>query len=232
MERSVVEHLGYGTPVPGVLLALALTVFIFPSDRVAWAQTGTMSGRVVDEGGVGLPGANVLLKGSRIGAVADDGGRFHILKVPVGTYTVIARTVGFAPSERAGVRVRANQDTIVEFKLTSVPVRLSRGVEIVGTPKIEALGGQRITATRGDFQADSVALFGALRRAGARAGTDAPCDSTQAGEQEPLVQIGFRLEPRPGICTYVYTVLNRTQDTLTAVQIGYDTEREQCELTG
>ena len=61
---------------------------------------------------------------------------------------------------------------------------------------------------------------------------DAPCDSTQAGEQEPLVQIGFRLETRPSACTYVYTVLNRTDDTLTAVQIGYNTERELCELTG
>src|SRR5437867_2892288 len=62
---------------------------------------------------------------------------------------------------------------------------------------------------------------------------DAPCDSTQAGEQEePPVQIGFRLETRPGACAYVYTVLNRSRDTLTAVQIGYDTERELCELTG
>src|SRR6266850_1759648 len=155
--------LSHGTPVPGVLLALALTVFLLPSDRVASAQTGTMSGRVVDEGGVGVPGANVLLKGSRIGALADDGGSFHILKVPVGTYTVIARTVGFAPSERAGVRVHANQNTIVEFKLTMVPVRLSRGVEIVGTPKIGAIGGERRAATRADFQADSVALFGAWR---------------------------------------------------------------------
>jgi len=50
---------------------------------------------------------------------------------------------------------------------------------------------------------------------------DAPCDSTQAAEhEEPPVQIGVRWETRADSCRYVYTVLNRSQDTLTAVQVG------------
>ena len=62
---------------------------------------------------------------------------------------------------------------------------------------------------------------------------DAPCDTPEAGDHpDPSVQIGVRSVTRPGSCTYAYTVLNRTQDTLTVVQIGYNTERELCELTG
>ena len=62
---------------------------------------------------------------------------------------------------------------------------------------------------------------------------DDPCDSVHIRQQgEPEVQIGFRLETRPDGCVYVYTVLNRSRDTLTAVQVGYDVEREMCELTG
>jgi hypothetical protein len=49
---------------------------------------------------------------------------------------------------------------------------------------------------------------------------------------EPSVQIGVRSEVRSDTCFYVYTVLNRSRETLTAVQIGYDTERERCQLTG
>ena len=66
------------------------------------------------------------------------------------------------------------------------------------------------------------------------AGAEAPCDSTKAGEPEvqSLVQIGFRAEVHGDTCLYVYSVLNRSRDTLTAVQIGYDVRRELCELTG
>jgi len=64
-------------------------------------------------------------------------------------------------------------------------------------------------------------------------GADVPCDTPEVGAQEePEVQIGVRQETRAGIRRYVYTVLNRSRDTLTTVQIGYDGERDVCELTG
>lgn len=64
---------------------------------------------------------------------------------------------------------------------------------------------------------------------------EAPCDSVQASElaeEEPPVQIGVRSELGHGACTYVYTVLNRSRDVLTAVQVGYAIDGNTGELTG
>jgi len=78
-----------------------------------------------------------------------------------------------------------------------------------------------------------LALAGMCAAAPFIAEGDVPCDSPQAAEQpEPSVQIGFRYEMRSGVRGYVYTVLNRSQDTLTVVQVGWDSDREICELTG
>jgi len=57
----------------------------------------------------------------------------------------------------------------------------------------------------------------------------------QKWEPEPkdyLVQIGVRVLQRPDSCFYVYTVANRSDDTLISIQIGYDSSTERCELTG
>lgn len=64
-------------------------------------------------------------------------------------------------------------------------------------------------------------------------GADVPCDTPEEGAKgEPEVQVGVRYETRGGVGMYVYTVVNRSRDTLTKVQIGYDAEQELCELTG
>src|SRR4051812_43767208 len=50
--------------------------------------------------------------------------------------------------------------------------------------------------------------------------------------QDYLVQVGVRVVQRSDSCFYVYTVANRSNDTLTTIQIGYDVVTERCELTG
>jgi hypothetical protein len=54
----------------------------------------------------------------------------------------------------------------------------------------------------------------------------------EADPKDYLVQIGVRVVQRSDSCLYVYTVVNRSSDTLTSIQIGYDSSTEQCELTG
>lgn len=62
---------------------------------------------------------------------------------------------------------------------------------------------------------------------------DAPCETPAAfDEPEHAVQMGVRSETRPMGFLYVYTVLNRSQDTLTSVELGFDPEFDTCRLTG
>lgn len=58
---------------------LILFLFVLGS---AWAQTGVITGTVVDGSGMPLPGANVIIQGTTIGTQTDFDGRFSIEAAP------------------------------------------------------------------------------------------------------------------------------------------------------
>ena len=62
-----------------VLLLLAL---VAPGALGAQAATGRITGVVTAEGGRPVPGANLLVSGTRLGAVAGTDGRYTINGVP------------------------------------------------------------------------------------------------------------------------------------------------------
>ena len=64
---------------------------------------GTVSGTVTDADGNALPGANVVVEGTTLGAAATLNGSYSV-SVPNGTYTITASVVGYT-SESASVRV-------------------------------------------------------------------------------------------------------------------------------
>ena len=110
---------------------------------VASAQPATEAGRVVGvvveaETGEPLPGVNVRLPGTTLGAATDIDGRFVIESVPAGEYEVEAVYVGAEPW-RATVRVEAGATVSVwpevEFValcdcviVTTPPESISRSV--------------------------------------------------------------------------------------------------------
>ncbi|NNF56741.1 MAG: carboxypeptidase-like regulatory domain-containing protein, partial [Rhodothermaceae bacterium] len=71
---------------------------------VALAQnTGKLSGQVTDATtGDPLPGAQVVVDGTQLGAATDLDGNYVILGIPVGQYDVEARFVGFETERRTG----------------------------------------------------------------------------------------------------------------------------------
>ena len=119
---------------PPALLLLPLAVLLA---LPASAQTGTLAGRVVGTDGGPLPGANVVLDGTARGAAAGADGRFEIADVPVGTYSVVASSVGFAP---ARARVAVAEGERVEVVLRLVEAALDAG-EVVVTAR-ETLTGR------------------------------------------------------------------------------------------
>lgn len=62
---------------------------------------GVVQGRVLDAGdGSPLWGANVLIKGTSMGASTDDEGRFRISNIPEGTITLVVSYLGYERVER------------------------------------------------------------------------------------------------------------------------------------
>ena len=117
--------------IPSLFLALLLV----PCLALAQGQ-GTVRGTVTDaQTGETIPGVNVALQGTQMGAATSPSGEFEISGVEPGTYTLQATFVGYQEQTRE-IRVRAGETTVANIKMTPADVELD---EVVVT----ALGVER-----------------------------------------------------------------------------------------
>ncbi len=99
-----------------MLFALfAVILFYLP----LWSgTTGKIAGTVIDKStGDPLPGANVLVMGTVLGAAADISGNYTILYVPPGVYTMKVSVIGYTEVVVTDVRVRIDQTARVDVDL-------------------------------------------------------------------------------------------------------------------
>ena len=93
-----------------------------------WASagiSGKISGRVTDrETGEPLLGANVVVEGTSYGAVSDDQGRYFIINLPPGTYSVFCSYMGYKRMSRVNVGVSVDQTSLIDFKIQSEAVQM------------------------------------------------------------------------------------------------------------
>ena len=108
---------------PELLLAAA------PGARAQ--QTGWIYGTVINnDTGEPLPGVNVVIENSQMGASTDADGTYTITDVEAGTYTLRASFIGFGEETREGVEVTADETTTVDFVLQEQAVGLDEVVAI------------------------------------------------------------------------------------------------------
>jgi TonB-linked SusC/RagA family outer membrane protein len=130
-----------------------LVLFICLSNWVM-AQTGTISGRIIDDTNLPLPGATVILKGTTISAAADANGYFKLVKAPLGPQVLVVRFVGYQQMEQP---VTVNATTNVTLQLKSSNVLLEQ-VAVVGygtVRKADATGAVDVVTNK-DFNKGAV----------------------------------------------------------------------------
>ncbi len=104
-------------------LSVALLVVSIVVSLSAHASVNvTIAGSVKDsQTGDLLPGANVALVGTGFGASTDVNGKYVILNVPPGSYTIRATYVGYTPTSTA-VQVEEGKNLKEDFNLNAVGV--------------------------------------------------------------------------------------------------------------
>ena len=119
---------------------ILLSVFLMTA--IAYAQTGTITGKIVDEENRPLPGVTVELVGTQINTVTNDAGEYSLADVPPGNYTIQALTYAYK-TQTAQVTVSAGQPVTHDFSL-SLDLLAMEQVIVTGTTapetKIESSG--------------------------------------------------------------------------------------------
>jgi outer membrane receptor protein involved in Fe transport len=119
-------------------LTVVLALLLVLTGAALAANYGKVSGRVVDrETNQPLMGANVLIEGTLLGAATDSQGKFTILQVPPGTYTIRALYMGYQPMRVENVTVRANRIAYADFALNPTVVDVEAVVVTAERPLVE-----------------------------------------------------------------------------------------------
>lgn len=104
----------------GLLLFVSLV-----SLEIVAGTTGKVAGTVTDaESGETIPYANVILEGTTLGAAANEDGKYVILNIPPGVYTVVASSIGFQKTRVTDVRVSVDFTTTLDLKLQTGDIEL------------------------------------------------------------------------------------------------------------
>ncbi|MBN1780623.1 von Willebrand factor type A domain-containing protein [bacterium] len=88
---------------------------------LAWAgKTGFIAGNITENStGDPIPGCNIILEGTKLGAASGMNGDYLIQNVPPGKYTLIASALGYEQVQRMNVNVKKNDTTRVNFQMVA-----------------------------------------------------------------------------------------------------------------
>jgi len=99
-------------------ITAVLIIFLFTGSYLLAGTTGKITGIIKDKDtGEPVPGVNVIIEGTRLGAATDLEGIYIILNVPPGTYNIQAMMVGFITITQSEIQVYADRTTRADFEL-------------------------------------------------------------------------------------------------------------------
>jgi hypothetical protein len=108
------------------LLTICLFTFNFQNIHAQDLDTVTISGRIMDQTGAVIPGAEIQVKLIKTGltrtTTADAEGRYRLIQLEPGTYTIRISVLGFAPQEMTSVATVSGQS--LQFDATLLPSEL------------------------------------------------------------------------------------------------------------
>ena len=115
------------------------------STASAYAGTkGKIAGTVVDASGETLVGVQVFIEGTTRGTVTDIDGKYTIINLDPGTYTVVFSYIGFATVKVEEVEVIVDKTTTIDATMVEEAIE---GQEIIVTAERPIVEKDRTTTT-------------------------------------------------------------------------------------
>ncbi|MEE2765435.1 MAG: TonB-dependent receptor [Candidatus Neomarinimicrobiota bacterium] len=108
-----------------------MLLFLFPLFLVAQG-TGGITGRIIDINGAGLPGVNVMVKGTYYGAASDLDGNYQIDKINPGSYDVEVSMIGFKVILKTGIIVEPGMMIDIDFEMEETVLSFGEDVVVIG----------------------------------------------------------------------------------------------------
>ena len=145
MSMKILQKLSIVSTIGLVIILL----FSLPS----FAGLGKIAGKITDEKtGEPLPGAQVLIVGTSMGAAADENGQYFILNVPPGTYTIRVSFMGYTTEEIQNVKAQLDVTTPLDVQLKETVVEGETVTVVAQRPPVD----KTMTATKITFSDDMV----------------------------------------------------------------------------
>ena len=112
---------------------LLLLFVLLATTTLAHAQTGTITGTVIDrDTGEPLYGVNILVRGTSFGAVTNFDGEYEIRNIRPGEYSVEYRYIGYERTLVTGIRVEAGEATEIDVELGQQPLSADEELVVIG----------------------------------------------------------------------------------------------------
>ena len=127
-----------------LIFLILLSGFLFSSNG---KLTGTITQKTDNAPAVGV---NVMIADTYLGAASGQDGRFVILNIPPGTYSVRVDAIGFAPVVLQNVRITTSQTTEINIKLDESVVEGQEVTVVAERPLIQKdlTASQRVTTAK------------------------------------------------------------------------------------
>ncbi|OGF01016.1 MAG: hypothetical protein A2509_04435 [Candidatus Edwardsbacteria bacterium RIFOXYD12_FULL_50_11] len=137
-------------------LAMLAGFLITISGTAQAGNTGKISGQITDAGnGLPLFGAVVSVPGTSIGGFTDDQGRYFLINIPPGSYSIRVNMTGYSPVTVIDVKCTQDITTKLNLKLKVSPIMTEGIVVTAQRPIVD----KELTATRRTIKIENLALM-------------------------------------------------------------------------
>jgi len=106
---------------------LLMVLVLLPAMLVA-QNGGKIAGIVTDESNQPIPGINIVIEGTTLGASSGTDGRYFIINISPDSYSMRVSGVGYAPKRVTNVKVMEGMTTRVDVQLSSTDVLMQEVV--------------------------------------------------------------------------------------------------------